>query len=693
MNILEHKKIIIAIWLIVLVASIPAIMSYSHYINYSSSTSSVINSESANAQSILNSYKQQNQSLTIFVNSSPSSIYNTTNYFVKRLISEKILGLSKISSPFSVPPYLKQEFIGKQNSSFLITLTFNVKSGFQYTNGSSPASIAYPKIVNLTKNFFGDKAYVTGNGAISYQTQEVTSKSGFAFGLIFIILIIIIFITLVSYWSSILGLIFVGISLLLGYISIFLAGLIVGKISFIVNYTLTAVVLGIATDYLVFIIARYRLELRGGKSHEAALDIAINKSGKAVLISGLTVAFTLLTFSLIPEFKDWGIVLFQAVIYTMLLNITLLPVSMYFLRKRLIMRLGLKRFPDNWHRFSLFYKTTEFSHKNAYIVAALIIVIGVIAGYFFFTIPTTYNFNTGLPSGLSSVKGLNAIESNFGSEISPVYIIDNVSLNNNTSLNVNSSLLRTAYYLINQNYIHSVNGPFISENKIDNFSSPYIFRVNKTNLYVYTLYLSVNPYSDKAINLVNKLRENKSFIVGGVTSTIIDQKNYNFKTYSELELLIVSVIFIILFISFRRVRYPIISLTGTFFSVAWSTVLMYFISYYLLKISLIYLIPIILFIILFSLGNDYTVFIISRVIEETKKNSFKEGLSKGVVTSAKTVTSLGIILAVSLGALALIPVAFLEELGIAFIISLLIDTFIIRTFYFPAMLTIFNNKH
>ncbi len=119
---------------------------------------------------------------------------------------------------------------------------------------------------------------------------------------------------------------------------------------------------------------------------------------------------------------------------------------------------------------------------------------------------------------------------------------------------------------------------------------------------------------------------------------------------------------------------------------------LYLISNYLLHIQLIYLIPIILFIILFSLGNDYTVFISSRIVEEVKKENFEEGLRKGMVGSAKTVTSLGLILAISLGSLAFIPVAFLEELGLAFVISLVIDTFIIRTFYFPSMLSIFHRK-
>lgn len=682
MDIIKYRWAIIFVWAVVILASIPAILSYSHFLNYSSSSGQIPNSESANAANLLNKYHPQNQTLTVFVNGTLSQFKNATYSFVNSLKNQRIPSISSISTPFSVPAYLRNDFISSDNRSFLITINFNVKQGFQYQNGSSPGEIAFTSINNLTKKYFGASGFLTGNSAIAYQTQQVTSKSGFAFGLIFIILLIIIFITLVSYWSSILGLFFVGISLLLGYVSIFIAGLVIGKISFIVNYTLTAVVLGIATDYLVFIISRYRLELREGKKPDEAIQIAINRSGKAVVISGITVAFTLLTFSAVSGFRDWGLVLFQAVIYTMLINVTLLPVAMYFLRRRIIMKIGLKRLELRYHEKSFFHKTTEFSHKNAIAIAAFIIILGAIAGYAFFVIPTTYNFNSGLPQSLSSVKGLNGVENNFGSEIFPVYIIENAKLN--------STLIGTAKYLESLNYSYSVNGPFISNGKIVNYSLPSFFRINNTNYYVYTLSLSVSPYSSQAISLVKKLRQNNSFIVGGLTSSIIDQKRSNFYNYSELEILIVIVIFTILLIAFKKIRYPFISITGTFFSVAWSTSILYLVSNYILHVSLIYLIPIILFIILFSLGNDYTVLITSRVIEETKRTSFREGLSKGMVTSAKTVTSLGIILAVSLGALALIPVAFLEELGIGFIISLIIDTFIIRTFYFPAMLTIFE---
>jgi len=83
----------------------------------------------------------------------------------------------------------------------------------------------------------------------------------------------------------------------------------------------------------------------------------------------------------------------------------------------------------------------------------------------------------------------------------------------------------------------------------------------------------------------------------------------------------------------------------------------------LLNEELLYLIPLILFVILMSLGNDYTVFIISRVREQQKMNGFKEGILRGMSGSAGVVTSLGIILAVSLGSLGLAPISFLRQLG------------------------------
>ncbi len=591
-----------------------------------------------------------------------------------------------------VPGFLITNSVSPNHKISIVTVNFNVPSGFSYNNGSSPSQIAYPKVLKASTDILGNSSIVTGTGAITVQTSQVTAKSGFAFGLIFIVLLIAIFITLVSYWSSIIALFLVGLSLLVGYVSIFITGLIIGNVSFIVNYTLTAVILGISTDYLVFIISRFRREVRMGTSPDEAVYRAIDTAGKAVIISGVTVAVTLLTFSLVPSFLDWGLVLFQAVIYTVLIQVTLLPITMYFLRKRLIMMRGLSATNENSYKGSIFYRTTDLSVRKASVVAILLIVLGSAGVYFFYTVPTTYNFNTGLPQTISSVKGLNSIYNNFGEgHLFPVFLIYRANFSSsNLTHGQNNTLMKVASGLKSLGYVSGIQGPFISGKNISTAISPSSFSIDHGKYFLYIVTLKYGPYTNQAINAVNNLRANNSFVVGGLTSQIIDERAQNDRIYGSLEAFIIVAIFAILLIAFRQLRYPLIAISGTFFSISWSTFILYLISNYVLHIALIYLIPIILFIILFSLGNDYTVFISSNIREEVKKDGFEIGIRRGMVNGGKTITALGLILAFSLGALSLIPVAFLEELGISFIISLIIDTFVIRTFYFPSMLTLFE---
>jgi RND superfamily putative drug exporter len=94
-----------------------------------------------------------------------------------------------------------------------------------------------------------------------------------------------------------------------------------------------------------------------------------------------------------------------------------------------------------------------------------------------------------------------------------------------------------------------------------------------------------------------------------------------------------------------------------------------------------------------SLGNDFTVFLISRIKEEQETHGFAEGLYRGMGGSGYVVTALGIILAASLGSLGLVPIAFLQQLGMAFAVSLLVDTFVIRSLYFPAMISLLRRRN
>ncbi len=591
-----------------------------------------------------------------------------------------------------IPSFLLDTYVSPDRSAFLVYVTFSVPSGYIGPNDFQPSVAATPLVENASKAVFGNSAMVTGNGPITEETQQVTQKSAYVFGILFVILAIAVSITLVSWKSAIIALIFVSLATVLGYVSIFITGVLLHGVNYIVNYTLTAVAVGVSTDYLIFIASRYRQEIREGAPSGEALETATSKAGKAVVISGLTVGLSLSMFSFIPGFQSWGLVLLLAILMIVALETTLFPAILSFFGPSFFTKKSVALVEKDYHLRSRFHKAARFSNRRKVEVVAIVVLLGIPAAYFFLTVPSSYNFNTGLPSSLPAVKALDQLEEKFGSNLLyPIEVILPLNASgNHFTPSMNSTIAHTTSYLLGINGVVKVVGPYSNGTALSYNISPDSYSLENGKYVYYLVYSAYSPYSSQALKQVTEMRSNTSILVGGITSSVIDQKNQNSVIYPELEILIIAVIFVILLISFRTPKYAFISLTGVFFSISWTTAILYFVSRYLLHQSLIYLIPIILFIILMSLGNDYTVFIVSTVREYERKMGFREGMPRGMASSGRVVTSLGLILATSLGSLGLIPDGFLEQLGIAFFVSLVIDTFIIRTFFFPAMLSLFH---
>ncbi|AHC52048.1 prokaryal membrane protein [Sulfolobus acidocaldarius SUSAZ] len=730
--ILKRKWLIIAVWAVILILITPAVMNYTKYISYSTGQSLPSNSESAIVNKILNGTSYNNDTLIVVVKENPYTSYsaNQSLSFQNSTLSKGIPYLSSVQSPFNdyinfltavlsgvyhnttlahqysvkyveqnglkgAPSFITSRYVSPDNTTFLLFVTFNKSSGFILQNGETPSQQAYPVVKDIAQRYFSDNASLTGEGAIAYETQQITSKNAFAFGLVFIILAIAVGITLRSYKGSLVSLLFISITTLIGYFAIFLVGALVTNVDFVVNYTLTAVLVGVTTDYVVFILARFRQELREGREDRVALEIASSKGGRAVLISGLTVGISLLSFSLVPNFLSWGLVLFLAVVVSTALILTLLPSILSIIRKRVFTKGGLNTVTTENLEKSWFYRVSDLSVRRKYVVAIVILALAVPAFMFFLNLPTTYNFNAGLPSSLPSVKALSFIEGKFGAnELYPIIVL--MKVNSSSSLNSNNTALKnqiivTAKEILSTPGITKVYGPYVNGQEITNNTNISAFVVDGSYL-LFTAYTKYDPFSSNAIHTVNALREYHDLLVGGLTSSVIDQQTETAQNFTELEVLITLFVALIIGISFKSWKFPLISISGVLISITWATGLLYLISRFVLNQPLIYLIPVILFVILMSLGNDYTVFIISRVVEDIEEHGEKRGIQLAISRTGIVVTSLGLILAASLGALALIPIGFLEQLGIAFIISLVIDTFVIRTIYFPAMLSILKVK-
>jgi RND superfamily putative drug exporter len=605
----------------------------------------------------------------------------------------------------SAPSVIRQGAVSPDNSTYLITINLNVTESYRGPSNFYPSQNDTFLLRSMVERYFGNEAQVTGQGAIAFDTQNLSSSSGYVFAFTLVFLAIAVAVVLSSYITPFLALIFVSLATALGYVSIYLTGVAVGRVDYTVTYTLTAVILGVATDYFVFIISRYREELRGGKTHGEALHEATSKAGYAIVVSGITVAGSLGALSFISDLRTWGPVLLIAILLTVAMEVTLLPAIVSLIGPRLFLKRTLTRKLQPMSnsstlagRKSAFYRAAKFSEKHKFVVIGIMVVLAVPAIHFWFTVPTTYNFNEGLPSSLPSIQAMDTINSKFGSNlIYPIYVIVNfsqsaLSSNGTITPQARTVLSSDSGYLVSREGVRTVIGPVIAGNGTGLSPGSARFFFNNGMGAYFLVFTNYDPYSKSAITLVNDLRQNSTLLVGGLTSAVIDLRAYYGSAYTQVEILILIVIAIVLGLSFKSIKYPLISLSGVFISITWTTSILYAVSKYLLQQDLVFLIPVILFVILMSLGNDFTVFIISRVREEQQKFGFEEGLARAMVGSGSVVTALGLILAASLGSLALVPFGFLEQMGIAFVISLVLDTFVIRTLYLPAMITALRRR-
>ena len=96
-------------------------------------------------------------------------------------------------------------------------------------------------------------------------------------------------------------------------------------------------------------------------------------------------------------------------------------------------------------------------------------------------------------------------------------------------------------------------------------------------------------------------------------------------------------------------------------------------------------VPIYMFLFLVALGVDYNIYIISRVKEESEKHGIKEGTKIAVSSTGGVITSAGVILAATFGALAILPLRDLLQLGFVVSFGVLLDTFFVRGFLVPSL--------
>jgi RND superfamily putative drug exporter len=96
-------------------------------------------------------------------------------------------------------------------------------------------------------------------------------------------------------------------------------------------------------------------------------------------------------------------------------------------------------------------------------------------------------------------------------------------------------------------------------------------------------------------------------------------------------------------------------------------------------------VPLYAFVFLVALGIDYSIFLMTRVREESIRHGTRSGVRRGLAVTGGVITSAGLVLASTFGTLAVIPLLFLAEIAFLVAFGVLLDTLVVRTLLVPGM--------
>jgi RND superfamily putative drug exporter len=96
-------------------------------------------------------------------------------------------------------------------------------------------------------------------------------------------------------------------------------------------------------------------------------------------------------------------------------------------------------------------------------------------------------------------------------------------------------------------------------------------------------------------------------------------------------------------------------------------------------------IPLYAFVFLVALGIDYSIFLMTRVREESIEHGTRPGILTGLAVTGGVITSAGVVLAATFSALAVLPILFLGQIAFMVAFGVLLDTTIVRSLLVPAL--------
>ncbi|MFD5252746.1 MMPL family transporter [Streptomyces bobili] len=464
--------------------------------------------------------------------------------------------------------------------------------------------------------------------------------------------------------------------------------------------------LAVGVDYCLFYLRREREEREAGRDGDTALRIAAATSGRAIIVSGVTVCVAMagMLFTGLAEFEAMGLASLMVVAVAMVGSVTVLPALLSLLGERVekgripFLRRRARK-GGNGGGESRFWSAVLKGVLARPLISVLVAAGALLAiaapalGMKTQNLTLDQEFGDSLPI----VQTYNRVNEAFPGGSDPAEVVVHAK-------DINAPEVKSALADFRERAISSgaSRGPVeIKLHDAQNIAFVYVPLVGGSDL-------------DKAGASLDKLRDDVRPATLGrvdgvqapITGQVAGSKDFNDQLAGAVVPVFAFVVvfaFALMLLSFRSLTIAITSIVLNLLSVGAAYGILVGVFQHGWGASLVGAegvgaivtwLPLFLFVILFGLSMDYHVFVVSRIREARLRGlTTRDAITHGVVTTAGVVTSAAVIMVAVFAIFGTLSMQSMKQMGVGLAAAVLIDATVIRGVLLPAVMALLGERN
>ncbi len=499
---------------------------------------------------------------------------------------------------------------------------------------------------------------------------------------------------------------------------------------------IVVILFGSGTDFCLFLISRYREELARGLEQKPAVAEAVGRVSEALVASALTTicGLGMMFFADFGKFTNSGPAIALCLAITLVACLSLAPALLAVGGRAVFWPFGLRRAGanDSEEQRSLGNRFWDWAAGVIVARPATILVVCVLLlaplAYRGTRVDMTYDLLGELAPERASVLGTDIARRHFApGEMAPITLLvykPDAQFNEKSGERQIARLTKTLYDMRGIESVRSISEPTgdppgyfqpfrarglqkLAARKHKITESRFLTPVPELAGEVARLDLVFRdePFSPAAVGLLDRLetwldrqRENPQspwygadFAFVGTTVGVRDLEDVTTSDQRLIQRLVVLAVLAVLMVILKRPLvcvYLILSVLFSYLVTIGATQLFFQWAYGSTYYGLDWKVPIFLFVILIAIGEDYNIYLVTRVLEEQQRYGPLVGLRRAVARTGGIITSCGVIMAGTFISMTSGTLRGMIELGFALSLGILLDTCVVRPVLVPAFLAI-----